>query len=123
VCLVARYLEANGIPTVIVGSAIDIVEHCGVPRFLFTDFPLGNPCGIPYQPQMQSAIIETALDLLESATEPRTIVRTPFRWNGDKVWRQRYLEVRADNVAELARKGVELRARRKRLKTEGQGSS
>jgi len=39
VSLVARYLEANGLPTVIVGSALDIVEHCGVPRFLFTDFP------------------------------------------------------------------------------------
>ena len=68
---------------------------------------------------MQRAIVETALDLLESATEPRTIVRTPFRWNGDKVWRQRYLEIRADNVAELARKGVELRAKRARLSTAG----
>ena len=35
--LVARILEEAGIPTVILGSAIDIVEHCGVPRFLFTD--------------------------------------------------------------------------------------
>jgi D-proline reductase (dithiol) PrdB len=33
VSLVARHLETNGIPTVIVGSALDIVEHCGVPRF------------------------------------------------------------------------------------------
>ena len=48
--LVARHLEANGLPTVIIGSALDVVEHCGVPRFLFTDFPLGNPCGHPWQP-------------------------------------------------------------------------
>ena len=46
--LVARHLEANGLPTVIVGSALDVVEYCGVPRFLFTDFPLGNPCGLPW---------------------------------------------------------------------------
>ena len=72
---------------------------------------------------MQRAIVETALDLLESATEPRSTVRTPFHWNGDGVWRQRYMEVRSDNVAELAQQGVELRVRRKRLKTEGQGSS
>ena len=117
-CLVARHLEANGIPTVIVGSAIDIVEHCGVPRFLFTDFPLGNPCGIPYQPQMQRTIIETALGLLESATAPRTTLRTPFHWNGDEVWRQRYLEVRADNAAELARNGTERRAMREQVKTD-----
>jgi D-proline reductase (dithiol) PrdB len=43
ISLVARHLETNGIPTVIVGSALDVVEHCGVPRFYFTDFPLGNP--------------------------------------------------------------------------------
>jgi len=40
VSLVARHLEASGIPTVIMGCARDIVEHCGVPRFLFSDFPL-----------------------------------------------------------------------------------
>ena len=35
--LVARHLEANGIATVVIGSAVDIVERCGVPRFIFTD--------------------------------------------------------------------------------------
>jgi len=35
VSLVARHLETNGIPTVVLGCAKDIVEHCGVPRFLF----------------------------------------------------------------------------------------
>jgi len=40
VSLIARHLEANGIPTLIIGSAIDVVEHCGVPRYLHSDFPL-----------------------------------------------------------------------------------
>ena len=62
--LVARHLEANGIPTVIVGSALDIVENCGVPRFLFTDFPLGNPCGPPWRQDLQRTIAGQALDLL-----------------------------------------------------------
>ena len=39
--LVARYLERNGIPTVVMGAAKDIVEYAGVPRFLFSDFPHG----------------------------------------------------------------------------------
>jgi len=64
VSLVARHLEANGIPTVIIGSARDVVEYCGVPRFLFTDFPLGNPCGHPWDQQMQEKIVRQALDLL-----------------------------------------------------------
>ena len=29
------------------GCAKDIVEQAGVPRFLFSDFPLGNPAGKP----------------------------------------------------------------------------
>jgi len=40
--LVARYLEAAGISTVLLACAKDIVEHCGVPRAVFSDFPLGN---------------------------------------------------------------------------------
>src|SRR5204862_8193502 len=36
VSLVARHLEANGLPTVVMGCAKDIVEYCGVPRFVFS---------------------------------------------------------------------------------------
>ncbi|MHC2334097.1 hypothetical protein ACVIW0_003386 [Bradyrhizobium sp. USDA 4454] len=39
VSLVARHLEANGIPTVVMGCAKDIVEHAAVPRFLFSRLP------------------------------------------------------------------------------------
>ena len=90
VSLVARHLEANGISTVIVGSARDIVEHCGVPRFLFTDFPLGNPCGKPWDVEMQRRIVGAALDLLEAAPSPRTTVQAPFIWSDDSSWRERY---------------------------------
>jgi D-proline reductase (dithiol) PrdB len=47
VSLAARHLEENGIATIVVGCAKDIVEYCGVPRFLFSDFPLGNAAGRP----------------------------------------------------------------------------
>jgi len=91
VSLVARHLEANGIPTVIIGSALDVVEYCGVPRFLFTDFPLGNPCGHPYDREMQEAIVRQAIGLLETAEKPRTTVKAPFRWKAsDPGWRARY---------------------------------
>ena len=84
VSLVSRHLEANGIPTAVIGSARDIVEECGVARFLFSDFPLGNPCGKPYDVEMQRAIVGMALDLVESARLPRTTVQTPFRWSDDE---------------------------------------
>ncbi len=88
--LCARHLEQAGIPTVVVGSARDVVEQCSVPRFLFTDFPLGNPCGAPYDVAMQSAIVGMALDLIEYARFPRTTVQTPFRWPDD-AWRANFM--------------------------------
>jgi D-proline reductase (dithiol) PrdB len=102
VSLVARHLEANGIPTVIIGSALDIVEHCGVPRFVFSDFPLGNPCGHPWDKGMQTATLRLALEVLATATGPRTTVRSPFEWKAeDPVWRERYNRVRPEDRERL----------------------
>ena len=109
--LIARHLEQNGIPTVVIGSACDIVEYAGAPRFVFTDFPLGNPAGLPFRPDMQKAIVAQALDLLENATSPRTTVAAPFAWNGDPGWRAVYNRVTPENAEELRRKGDERRHR------------
>ena len=91
--LVARTLEANGLPTVIIGSALDIVEHCGVPRFVFTDLPLGNPVGHPWDRAMQRDVVRLALDTLATASGPRTTVRAPVKWKDDPGWRERYSRV------------------------------
>ncbi|MBX3503033.1 MAG: hypothetical protein KF889_26605 [Alphaproteobacteria bacterium] len=89
--LVARHLEANGIASVIIGSALDVVEHCGVARFLFTDFPLGNPCGHPWDRVMQEKIVRQALGLLADASALRTTLKAPFGWKAsDPEWRARY---------------------------------
>ena len=55
VCLAARMLEENGISTVVMGCAKDIVEYVGVPRFLFSDFPLGNAAGRPERSRVSSS--------------------------------------------------------------------
>ena len=109
--LVARHLEAHGIPTIVVGSARDIVEECGVARFLFTDFPLGNPFGKPDDADMQAAITRMALDLLESAACPRTTVQTPFVWSHDATWKQNYARIDPDRAAQLRQAGDERRRR------------
>lgn len=96
--LVARYLEEHGLPTVVFGCARDIVEHCGVPRFVFTDFPLGNPCGKPDNAMMQRAIVGTAFDLLETARHPRTTVQTPFHWDVTGAWRRAYMQLPSEKV-------------------------
>jgi D-proline reductase (dithiol) PrdB len=88
VSLTARYLEENGIPTVIMGTARDIVEYCGVPRFLFVDFPLGNPCGEPGNVEQQRHLFQAALELLENANGPRTTVQAPDVWPGGDDWKR-----------------------------------
>jgi D-proline reductase (dithiol) PrdB len=90
VSLVARHIEAEGIPTVIMGCAKDIVEHCGVPRFLFSDFPLGNSAGRPFDKVSQAETLELALRVLESAPGPRTTVQSPQRWSEDASWKRDY---------------------------------
>ena len=87
VSLVARHIEANGIPTVIMGCAKDIVEYCGVPRFLFSDFPLGNSAGRPFEVESQAATLELALRVLETAPAGRTTVQSPQRWRDDASWK------------------------------------
>ena len=91
--LAARHLEANGIPTVIMGCAKDIVEHCGVPRFLWTDFPLGNSAGRPFDVESQTQTLELALRVLESAPAARTTVQSPLRWSADAAWKLDYLDL------------------------------
>jgi D-proline reductase (dithiol) PrdB len=116
VSLVARHLEANGIPTVIIGSALDIVEHCGVARFLFTDFPLGNPCGHPWDRAMQEKIVRQALDILATATAARTTVRAPFGWKAsDPEWRGRYNRIDPADRDRLLALGEERRRRMGRI--------
>lgn len=117
--LIARHLEANGVPTVILGSALDVVEHCGVPRFAFVDFPLGNPCGRPWDRTMQTAVVTAAVDLFENAVAPRTTLRLGHRWGEDEGWRDEYLAVRDEELEALRRKGEERRALRAQLRTEG----
>ncbi len=90
VSLAARHLEANGIPTVIMGCAKDIVEHCGVPRFLWSDFPLGNSAGRPFDVASQAQTLELALRILESAPAARTTVQSPLRWSEDASWKRDY---------------------------------
>ena len=107
--LVARHLEANGMPTVILGSALDIVEYCGVPRFLFTDFPLGNPCGPPWRQDLQRTIARQALDLLREADGPRTTRQSDVLWPSDDDWRPRYGRVKPEDVERLRAQGEERR--------------
>ena len=105
--LVARHLEANGIATVVMGCAKDIVEHAAVPRFLFSDFPLGNSAGKPHDVESQALTLELALRLLEAAPGAQTTMQSPLRWSADASWKLDYNNVDRMSPEELARRRAE----------------
>jgi hypothetical protein len=112
VSLVARHLETNGISTVVMGCAKDIVEHAAVPRFLFSDSPLGNSAGKPHDPDSQAFTLELALRVLESAPGPQTTVQSPLRWSSDASWKRDYSNVAQMSAEELARRRHEFDAQK-----------
>ncbi len=71
-----------------IGAAKDIVEHCGVARHVFTVYPLGNPCGETFDVDEQRTIVDSAMRLLKTATEPRTTIQSPFTWSSGERWKE-----------------------------------
>ena len=104
IALAARALEAAGIATLVMGCAKDIVEHVGVPRLLFSDFPLGNPAGRPKDPESQAVTLALALDVLESAPAARTSVQSPLAWSASPDWKLDFQNIAQLSPDEIARR-------------------
>jgi hypothetical protein len=110
VSLIARYFEEYGVPTVIMGCARDIVEHAGVPRFVFSDFPLGNSAGKPNDPDSKRATLQLALDLFGQATGPQTTVVSAQTWGDDDGWQFDFMNIEAlpsERIDQLKREFAE----------------
>ena len=105
--LTARYLEANGIPTILMGCAKDIVEHAAAPRFLFSDFPLGNSAGRPHDVASQDQTLEYAFRVLESAIGPQTTMQNPLRWSESGRWKLDYSNIDQLTPEDLAARRAE----------------
>jgi hypothetical protein len=127
VSLAARMLEENGIATVVMGCAKDIVEYVGVPRFLFSDFPLGNAAGRPGDPASQALTLDLALRVLETAPAPRTTVQSPLKWSSSPDWKLDYCNIERLTPEEIRSRRAEFdegkREARKRREEVGLGQS
>jgi D-proline reductase (dithiol) PrdB len=122
--LLARFLEEAGIPTVIMGAAKDIVEHCGVPRFVFSDLPLGNAAALPNNLESQDLNFELALGLLEGASGPRTTIHSTLIWSVDSSWKLDYSNLDRLSLEEVMRlreeaERVRITARELRIQSVG----
>ena len=84
-----------------------IIEHAAVPRFLLSDFPLGNSAGKPHDVESQAVTLELALRLLETASGARTTMQSPLRWSEDAAWKLDYNNLSQMSPEELARRRAE----------------
>jgi hypothetical protein len=89
--VLARILEAAGLATVLITMMPYWVERIGVPRTLAVEFPFGQPLGRPNDAAMQTRVLLQALDLLEGAPAPGTIVHSTESWpeptrDAQRVW-------------------------------------
>ena len=99
------------------GSAKDIVEHCGVPRFVFSDFPLGNSAGKPNDGTSQQHTLALALDLLDTAQQPGTTIQSTQRWSDEEHWKADFYSIANLSAEELAKRRAEF----DQIKAIGQG--
>lgn len=87
--LIAREIEAAGVPTLAMTSAWDITAAVGTPRAAYVHHPLGHPTGAPDDPGGQRAIVRAALEAGVALRHAGEIVRLPFRWTADPGWEAR----------------------------------
>lgn len=95
--LIARAIEAAGIPTVAISITRDLTEAVGAPRAVFVKWPLGHPLGEADAPAQQRTMIYEALRLLIDAEEPGLIHDPGYRWR-----RERYSEPDWSQLAQKA---------------------
>jgi len=82
--LIARQLEAAGIPTVGFTSARTITASANQPRAVFVDLPLGHTTGLPNDPVGQRLILTEGLTAAAAMNVPGTIVDLPYRYVDDE---------------------------------------
>ena len=80
---IARAVEESGIPTVgiYVRSFRHVAEQMTLPRTVVTRHPMGRPLGAPGDRQRHRSVVDAALELLDTAQAPGTILELerPFR--------------------------------------------
>jgi len=98
--VIARALEARGLPTLSMSVLLESAEEAKPPRTCFLDFPLGCPAGKPNEAEQQREILRSALKLApEFDEQPWHIKTLPFQWSpdGSRAWEE--------EVSDLYRKG------------------
>ncbi len=78
--VLARWIEAAGIPTVTVTMMPSVAEDRMAPRIVGVEFPFGHAFGMPNDSAMQRLTLELALRVLAGAARFGTRVDLDIPW-------------------------------------------
>src|SRR5258708_33587278 len=78
--VLARWIEAAGIPTVVVTMMPATAEERRAPRIAGVEFPFGHPFGMPNNRDMQRGVLGLALRVLAGASPFGTRVALGVEW-------------------------------------------
>jgi hypothetical protein len=81
-------IEEHGIPTLVVGTAHDIMSQTRPPRGAFVDHPVGRTFGLPHERSRHEAVLAKALAELPKFTSPGEIRDLGCDWlpGGSRDW-------------------------------------
>ena len=106
--VLARWIEAAGLPTVVVTMMPSIAEERLTPRIVGVEFPFGHAFGLPHDPAMQRRVLELALRVLAGATAFGTRVDLDAEW--PVPLREAYRAWQPKEPSPIVRKMLEARA-------------
>ncbi len=88
-------IEASGIPTLVIGTAHDIMSKVTPPRAAFVDHPVGRTFGPPNDRARNQTVLRKALAEVPNFKQPREIRALGCNWSADgsRAWED---ELRAE---------------------------
>ncbi|MCY3591898.1 MAG: hypothetical protein OXH32_09750 [Acidobacteria bacterium] len=86
--LIARRVEADGIPTTSLTSALSITRSVNPPRAAFLDYPLGHTAGKAKDTALQREIVAAALATVDELEQPGAVKMLPHHWSRDDDWKR-----------------------------------
>ena len=78
--VLARRIEAAGIPTVVLTMMPDVAQWLLAPRVVGVEFPFGHSFGQPGDDATHRRVLETALTVLAGAPAPGTRIDLDIAW-------------------------------------------
>lgn len=100
--ILARALEARGLPTLMLSTLRDISEAYRPPRTALVDYPIGSPCGRVGDPEHQRATLRAALACpLDTTTPQLHVVELPYQADGGREWIETVQAAYHNNISNL----------------------